>query len=412
MSTYLDASAMAAALKELYNGQSLINATYKENPLLALLPKDTDFGGSSMPLPLRYNNSQGRSSTFATAQTNQQAPSMVKFAITTVEDYSIATVANKVLEESKGNAKAFLGAAKINMDSARDSLISSLASALYRDGTGTIGKIASGGITSGVITLDDDSTVTQFEVGMTLQANSTSGGGTTRAGTGYVISVDRDAGTVTVASSGQGGSAGTPSGWAAGDFLSVSGDLNEKISGLAAWIPSSAPSATSFFGVDRTKDVTRLGGIRWTGTSQSIEEALSDAQARCAREGGSPMHCFMSFESFAALVKSLSSKVQYVNLSPKEAPHIGFEGVKVNGHKGPITVIPDRNCPGNTAYLLQLDTWKLWSTGPAPRVLTYDMEGLQALRVANADALEMRFGYYAQLACNMPGANAVVSLSA
>lgn len=410
MSTYLDSSAMAAALKELYNGQSLVNATYKDNPFLALVAKDTDFGGSSMPLPLRYNNSQGRSSTFATAQTNQQAPSMVKFAITTVEDYSLGTVPNKVLEESKGNAKAFLSAAKINMDSARDSLISSLASALYRDGTGTIGRVSS--ISTGVITLTDPSTVTQFEVGMTLQANSTSGGGTTRAGTGYVIAVDRDQYRVTVASSGQGGSAADPSGWAANDYLSVSGDLNEKISGLAAWIPSSAPSSTSFFGVDRTKDVTRLGGIRWTGTSQSIEEALADAQARCAREGGTPQHCFMSFESFAALNKSLSGKVQYVTNSPKDAAHIGFEGIKINGHKGPITVIPDRNCPGSLAYLLQLDTWKLWSTGQAPRILTYDMEGLSALRVANADAVEMRFGYYAQLACTMPGANAVVTLSA
>lgn len=82
-----------------------------------------------------------------------------------------------------------------------------------------------------------------------------------------------------------------------------------------------------------------------------------------------------------------------------------------NKFDGPITVVPDRNCPSQTAYLLSMDTWKLRSLGKAPHVLTYGLEGLEGLRVGAADALEIRIGYYGNLICNAPGWNCTVSLS-
>ena len=51
-----------------------------------------------------------------------------------------------------------------------------------------------------------------------------------------------------------------------------------KLSGLGAWLPSSAPGSTdSFFGVNRSSDATRLGGIRFDGSSLPLEEALIGA---------------------------------------------------------------------------------------------------------------------------------------
>ena len=72
------------------------------------------------------------------------------------------------------------------------------------------------------------------------------------------------------------------------------------------WIPATAPSAgDAFWGVDRSKDVTRMAGVRFDGSSESIEEALIDGAALVAREGGQPDYCFMNFTSYAALEKSL-----------------------------------------------------------------------------------------------------------
>jgi len=38
-------------------------------------------------------------------------------------------------------------------------------------------------------------------------------------------------------------------------------------------------------------------------------------------------------------------------------------------------------------------------------------DGLQWLRVTNADAAEVRVGYYGNLICNAPGLNANITLS-
>ena len=195
-------------------------------------------------------------------------------------------------------------------------------------------------------------------------------------------------------------------------FRSISATTSYlKVSGLGAWIPSTAPAAgDAYWGVDRSKDVTRLAGVRFDGSSESIEEALIDGAALVAREGGMPDYCFMNFTSYAALEKSLGAKVQYVDVKHEEAD-IAFAGIRVHAPYGPITVIPDRNCPPQTAYLLQLDTWKFRSLGKAPHILTYGLEGLEGLRVGAADALEIRIGYYGNLICNAPGWNCRVTLS-
>lgn len=118
---------------------------------------------------------------------------------------------------------------------------------------------------------------------------------------------------------------------------------------------------------------------------------------------------FINFASFSALEKALGAKVMYVDVEHAEAK-IMYTGIKIMGPGGPITVIPDRSCPSQTAYLLQMNTWKLRSIGKAPKILQYG-DGLDGLRVGNADAYEIRLGYYANLICNAPGWNCVVQLS-
>lgn len=403
---YLNLTAMNAALKELYDGQVVENLVYADNPFLAMIPKKTDFGGKYKPVPIITGTSQGRSSTFSNAQGNQSAAQIQSFLLTRAADYSIATIDNQTMLASKTDKMAFLEGAKLVVDSAFRTITNSLASAMFRSGTGSIGKI--GAISSGVITLSNPDDVVQFEVNQTLQANATDGG-TPRAALGYVIAVDRTLGTVTVASSGLGGSAATPSSWAASDFLLVQGDNNLKMKGLAAWLPATAPtSGDNFFGVDRSQDVTRLAGVRYDGTSQSLEEALIDASALLAREGGKADVCITNFKSYSALEKSLGSKVQYVDM--KGPAEIAFRGIMINGANSMIKVFPDRNCQAQTGYLLQMNTWTCNSLGDAPQILRYG-DGLEMLRLSTADAAEVRIGYYAQISTNAPGFNANVTLS-
>lgn len=410
MGAYLDLSSMNAALKELYDGQVIENLVYADNPFLAMVPKSTDFGGKYKPVPIITGVSQGRSTIFTNAQGNQSPVQIESFLLTRTQDYSIATIDNQTMLASKTDKMAFLEGAKVMIDGAIRSCTNSLASALFRAGTGSIGQV-SGSVASGVITLTDPTSVVQFEVNMVLQANATDGGATPRSALGYVIAVDRTGGTVTVSATGLGGSAGSPASWAANDYLLVQGDLNGKIKGLAAWLPTTAPaiSTDNFFGVNRGVDPVRLAGVRYSGTSQSIEEALIDASSLVAREGGKPKFCVTNYASYAALEKALGAKIQYI--TEKGPAEIAFRGILVNGANTQIEVFPDRNCPQQTAYLLDMTSWKLECLGDAPQILRYG-DGLEMLRVYNADAAEVRVGYYSQLRTNAPGWNATVSLSA
>lgn len=409
----IDLTSLNPVLKELYDDQKVLNEVYKTNPTLAMMPKFTETGGKYFPQPVQIGVSQGRSSTFATAQTNQTSDIFREFLVTLKSDYSLATLDNQTLMSARTDKQAFVNAAKVQVDGAIRSIKNSLGSALFRSGTGSIGQISS--ITSGVIVLISPLDVVQFEIGMVLQADATDGG-TPRAALGYIISVDRSAGTITVSAT-LGGAAGSPASWAANDFLLVQGDLNAKISGLAGWLPFVAPtSGDNFYNVDRSVDTVRLAGNRKDASGVSIEEGLQDFLTQIAVNDGSPDYFITNPNSYTALQKSLGSKAQIVELAAETGKDyravVGFKALEIQMSGMTVKVLSDRNCPSQLGYALQMDTWKLISAGDAPMILTYGAEGLEVLRVANADAAELRVGYYANLVCNAPAYNGVIKLSA
>lgn len=424
-------SNQVAALKELYTGDDYMkDLVYKKNPFLALVPKDespSGFAGKYIPVPLIYATPQGRSATFVNAQNQQTAPGLSSYFVYRVSNYQLVTIANELLEATKDDAAAFIDESKLNMDTGFRNISNDLAFDLFRKATGirgTSGTMTAGG---GTITLTDPNAIVNFEVGMSLVSMSSTGGTytlSTGGSVGYVVGINRATGVLNMSTSFNGAS-GSVSGWSSTTpDLAVSGDSIAtasgttgntssflKVSGLSSWLDSdNITSSDSFWGVNRSTDATRLGGQYFNGASESIEEALIDAAALCAREGGQPDMAFMNFTSWAALEKSLGAKVQYVDVKHDEA-EIAFAGIKVNAPYGPITVLPDRNCVPQKGFLLQMNTWKFRSLGKSPHVLTYGLEGLEGIRVGNQDSLEIRIGYYGNLICNAPGWNCKVDLS-
>lgn len=396
----LDLTSFASALKVHYTNDTVENMVYQDNPLLAMMSKYEKFGGKNLPIAIIYGNPQGRSASFQKAQTNKTTSKVKDFVLTRARDYSLASIDNETLEASKGDANALLEAATTEIDGAIHSAARSLAIAMYGTGSGKIGKIASGQATA-TITLTQIEDVTNFEVGMTLVLSTADGGGSVKSGTIVVEGVDRDLGTIRATQAWTSGVATA----AANDFIFVEGDYDAKIKGLAAWLPSTTPSSTPFFSVDRSVDATRLAGVRFNGVSQPIEETVVKAASRLAREGGKPDYVFMSYSKYSELENALGAKVQYIDMKVAE---VGFRGIVINGPKGPIKCIPDQNCPADRAYMLQMDVWKLYSLGKAPKIL--DTDGLKMLRDSNADSVEIRVGYYAQMGCRAPGFNAVILL--
>lgn len=375
-------------------------------------------------VPLEFGTPQGRSHSFSNAQNQQTATQLVSFFVYTIQDYQLVTITNLLMEQTKSNAGAFVDAAKLQMDGGFRNITNNIAFEIFADGTGQraiIGSVDSTNSASGIyaITLSNSQQIVQFEVGMTL-VNFTNTAGAISAissSTGSITKVNRSTGVITIQTS----TGAADSSWAtAGKSLGVAGDVVPSasgtgsyvaLSGLAAWLPSQDPTSNLFWGVDRTQDPTRLAGCRFNAQAMTIEEGMTNALAFLNREGGKPDLCVMDFVSYASLVNALGAKVQYVQVNHDEV-EVAFEGITFQSAYGRVTVLADRSCPPQTAYLLTMSTFKLRSLGKVPHILTYGLEGLEGLRVGNADALEIRIGYYGNLICSAPGWNCVVQLSA
>lgn len=428
---YANSSNQLAALKELYTDDKdyMKNIVYSKNPFLALVPKNESpdgFAGKYIPVPLEYGNPQGRSHTFANAQNQQTASDVVSYFVYAVQDYQLVTITNLLMEQTKSNAGAFVDEASRTLDNGFRNISNNMAFETFYGGTASRGQIGSGGVSlSGStlsLTLANSQSVVQFEVGMTLQASATDGGAAAQNTPGTIDAIQ-----VTSVNRGTGAITGTVvqgapgSSWAANYYLQVLGDIGIGgsstiagmlgLSGLAAWVPvSDPPSNDNFWGVNRSADPTRLAGLRYDASSMSISEGITNALAFGNREGAAFDLIVLDFVSYATLINELGAKVQYVQLEHDEV-EVAFEAIHFHSAYGKIPVLADRSCQPATAWCLTMDTWKLRTLGKAPHILTYGMEGLEGLRVGNADALEIRIAYYGNLICSAPGYNMNVSLS-
>lgn len=429
---YANSSNQLAALKELYTDDKdyMKNVVYAKNPWLALVPKNESpdgFAGKYIPVPLEYANPAGRAHVFANAQNQQTASSVVSYFVYAVQDYQLVTITNLLMEQTKSNAGAFVDEASRTLDNGFRNISNNMAFEAFAGGTATRGAIsAAAPVLSGTTlswVLSNAQQVVQFEVGMTLQASATDGGAALQNAPGTIdavqlTAVNRNTGAMsgTVVQ----GAPGTS--WIAGSYLQILGDIGIGgsstiagmlgLSGLSAWVPSVDPPATdNFWGVNRSADPTRLGGLRYNASLQSISEGITNALAFGNREGASFDLIVLDFLSYSTLINELGAKVQYVQLEHDEV-EVAFEAIHFHSAYGKIPVLADRSCQSQTAWCLTTDTWKLRTLGKAPHILTYGMEGLEGLRVGNADALEIRIAYYGNQICSAPGYNMQVALSA
>lgn len=376
-------------------------------------------------VPLEYANPAGRAHTFANAQNQQTASSVVSYFVYAIQDYQLVTITNLLMEQTKSNAGAFVDEASRTLDNGFRNISNNMAFEQFFGGTssrGIIGTVTDSASTVVTITLANAQTVVQFEVGMTLQAAATDGGAAITGG-GSIVAVQ-----LTSVNRGIGVLVGTvvqgtySTSWVAGYYLQVLGDIGSAgastiagllgLSGLASWVPSSDPVASdNFWGVNRSADPTRLGGLRYNAASMTISEGITNALAFGNREGAAFDLIVLDFISYSTLINELGAKVQYVQLEHDEV-EVAFEAIHFHSAYGKIPVLADRSCQAQTAWCLTLDSWKLRTLGKAPHILTYGMEGLEGLRVGNADALEVRIAYYGNIICSTPGYNMQVALSA
>lgn len=417
-------STVPGILKELYDDQKVQWLTYKDNPLLAMMKKEEKFPGKYYPVPVVYGLSQGSSATFSSAYNNQSSPLVAEFLVTRVADFSLATIDGQLLAAAQTDPGAFIDGAELMIDAAFQNATNRIASAMFRNGAGTIGQIGAtitGSSPNYLLILSNPDDAVQFEVNQVLMAvQNVDGSGTAPTATATINAINRSTGVLTLTSA----DATLATDWPSGYYLAVQGDLPSasnnnfqpvgstetnsllKIAGLAAWLPISVPVSDTFFGVNRNLDTQRLAGVSFDGTALSLEEAIQQGTGRIALNGGRVDTGVCSYATYTALIVSLGSKVQYID---QKIGEIGFRGVQVNGANTVMSIFPDRNCPDGLIYALEMDSWCLRSQNPAPHILKY-MDEIEILRVPGVDAAELRVGGYMNMYTNKPGHNGVIQV--
>ena len=396
-------------LKELWPQSDINNLVNEGAPALAMLSKRQDFFGDILNIALQHGNPQGRSATFATAQTNEQPSTQKKWQAQRKSDYVVFSLDTELIEASQNDRGSIVRALEHESRSALEQLGRSWHHAIYDDGTGVIGDVGAYTASASTFTLGTIPDVVNFEINQEVVAAATRSGAI-RSGSATVTGVNRDTGVITSDSAWD----SQITGFAANDFIFVQGDAQNaatnplKILGFAAWLPTTAPTGgDSHLGVDRSVDTVRLAGTRFDGSALTYEEAMIQGSARVSRNGAQARidTAFMNTDDFGNFITELGSKKE---LMETKVGDVGFEGVKVHGGGGTFNVFPDFQCPKGRSYLLKMSTWKWYGLGESPRLIQVD--GNRGLRKTSADAIEFRAVYRGELICDAPGWNGVVTL--
>jgi hypothetical protein len=380
-------------------------AFYKKAPLAAQMRKENDFGGNNNRISLRFGAPQGGSFQFTVAQANASPSSDVGFMLTPSNDYQVSGIAGQAIAMGDGSEKTIYNALKGEQEGSMRNITRSLQIAMWRNGGGARSQgNSSYTITGKVATLAQSADIVGFEVGMRCDFSADDGynnggtlGGVRKGGPLTVVAVDRVAGTVTFDQA----ISPTLQGVTNADYIFRQGDYGLGCAGVGKWLPSTAPTTgDSFFGVDRSVDATRLGGLRYKGNGGNKEETLVDAAELASREGAEDLAGFVNNLDRADIIKSMGTRVRYDSSKSSEGD-IGFRSVNIDGPDGDIPIYSDINVPRGTFFLLSMGDWSLKSAGGVPRLLDFD--GNKMIREANNDGYQWRMGGYFQVGCDAPG---------
>lgn len=389
-------STVAAAdyiVKTVYKGPQVRLLNQRNKPFFNKRTKKNELYGKQVERPVSFADAAGVSNTFASAQTAVAVHQGVRWQITRKVKYGYYTLDAEVLHATKKDEAAFVREVRFAMDSLLRQMGKMSAIDLWGNGEGTLGEVSA--ISANVITLKNKVHTYRFSKKMKLEIWSAETGGTQRTGTAEVTAVDKVNGKVTIDA--------TPTGTAANDFIFSLGSRGNAIKGVDSWIPTTDPTSTAFFGVDRTQDLNSLGGYRLSGTAVDIDEGLLEIDSMIQREGGEPDEVWVDPTNFTNLSIKLGSKIERMDDS---GPTFGFEFMRMMTPTGAKKVMADPYLGSDKAYIIESESAYIMHMEELPHFA--DEDGTTLLRQNDSDSLEFRGRQWWQLVVEAPGHSGVL----
>lgn len=381
-------------LKELYlNSVEAVDLGYRDNPCMAMLPKNSSTGGDKYIKPIRYAWGTGRSGSYASAHANVGPAGRLRWEMDWTNHYVKAAVENKAIELARGagRAGAFRDLLVDEADWVQMAFANDVEVEIHQDGTGYRGKAAGayGATVADAVQLFEGEGV-NFNVGDIIQKFDTSAD-TLPAETRVITRVDRDNDVIYFASDFTVATDATPGDE---DYFLLEGDSN-KAFGFKAWLPGSAVTSDLFNGVNRTVDNQRLAGVdgvQGTAPGLLITDSFVQTGAKINKHGGRPNLVLTSPEDFADLALETEDRGRYVKVGATTGS-VSFSALEIMLGSGACPVVPDRHTRSDEAFMLDTSKIELYSTNVLPSI--FDLDGNLYHRTEDADEISFySYGFY------------------
>ena len=424
-----------ASLKEMYSERETKPLSFADNVLLGTMPKERKNGGGDYFTQVVYRQAPGGGSgSFAKAKLNGYSSKLSKLNITRVPMWQRVAVNARLMLAGEKTDESVIAVSR-EFDNGFTELATKAERRLFRSASGRIGQVKSTTtVTTDTIILTDRADAWNFQAGDKCQFSATETGGAVRVGgtsSGIltVETVDYDAGTVKFTGADNQAEAGV----AVLDFVYQDGDYDTCIAGLESWLPAgsgrTAALAASFFGLTRSVDPQRLGGIYVDGTALGgdANDIIIHLESEVVKHGGKPDICICPTDFFRDLAKiwvSTRQGFERVMVSASDKTSSGepliisrlYPGIKAMVGGSMLTIVPTRNCPSNRLYMLQRDTWTVRHVGSGIPMFATEELGGQMLQMdtwtSGQTDIEVVGWLMADfnLGCEAPGKNGVALL--
>ena len=328
--------------------------------------------------------------------------------ITAKKMYAVVEIDRESIKAALSDEGAFVRATKEVVQKGVESFMRNLSRALFNDGTGSLGVVASeveidaAGIEAGApgvgtlvntkVTITDMKEA-NFEERDLVNVATASLTGALRTFSGSdkieIQSVNPDDNTIVLP--------GTSLGITAADVIIMQGSRNNDPEGLKLLDKVEGESSYGIAHGRRWKAAqkTSAGNI----STDLLNEMMLKVKKQC---GKSPNLIVTSFKQYEKILNLIDDKVQYkvetrAGLKGKNGVPLSFSGIQFMSIDGPVGIFPERFVEDDRLYLLNDAHIHIHHR---PDFGWFDDDGTVFLRKASSDAYEARYGGYLQIYIN------------
>ncbi len=402
----------ADALLKQYYGQRAVKDLYSRKfPTLSRIRKQPNTEGNPQKVPIILSDGAGVSSTYSSAAASAKGIQSSPFLVQMADFVGVVPLDHKLMKTAgtTGGKGAFVNYLKKENDAKINGIGRHISTLLFGNGGGAIGRGAS--LSTNTLTLTQAADAINFWPQQQISASANDGSDAAHAlrsgGTiGYltVLSVDRDAGTVTFT-----GTPGTElTGFVGTDYLflrgSFAGNVTQNLifKGFQTWFPLTAPTDT-LWTVART-GTTGLAGFRVPTADQVggvVQRVRKGAVHGQTAHGATPDWAIVHPKQWEQASISLQNQGVRIIEKAEMNGSAGYKYLSVTTGYGDIELTSDAHCSPVICHFI--DSEALWISHLGDDMIEcVEQNGLRMIPDPTALGFEIRYAAFCNLVSDEP----------